>query len=143
LKGKIRRRKYLREAASCLLIARLAIRLLPPHLVLKWADRSPRRICRFSGYEIGWVSWAVEAAGANKWIGAVCLPRALAAQTMLRRRGIASQLCLGVARVDGTLHTHAWVEIGTSIIVGETERPRFTKLSEYGPRKPSNQVLVS
>ena len=39
--------------------------------------------------------------GASPWMNALCLPRALAAHAMLRRRGIASRLCLGVARERG------------------------------------------
>jgi hypothetical protein len=126
------RRMYLREAIAFLAISRLAILFLPPKQVLAWAARSPRRIYRFSGYEIEWISWAVETAAA-RWLRAVCLPRALAAQMMLRRRGIASSLCLGVAHEHDTLITHAWVEIGANIIVGGGERHRFTKLSEFGP----------
>ena len=64
------------------------------------------------------MSWAVETVGAKPWMQALCLPRALAAQTMLRRRGIASKLCLGVTREGGALAAHAWVEVGQEMIVG-------------------------
>jgi hypothetical protein len=50
---------------------------------------------------------------------------------MLRRRGIASRLCLGVARQDGALETQAWVETGTDMIVGEASG--FTRLAAFGP----------
>ena len=51
---------------------------------------------------------------------------------MLRRRGIASRLCLGVARQDGELAAHAWVEVGKDKIVGETEAEGFTRLAAFG-----------
>jgi hypothetical protein len=64
---------------------------------------------------------------------AACLPRALAAQAMLRRRGVASRLCLGVAREGQVLSAHAWLELGQDvIIVGEAQAPRFIRLVEFG-----------
>jgi hypothetical protein len=133
-------RVYIREAIVCLVIARIAVLFLPPKLLLSWASRPPRHIRRFSGHEIEWVSWAVDAAGSKRWIGAVCFPRALVAQTMLRRRGIPSRLCLGVAHKGVVLTAHAWVEIGPSIIVGGAERDRFIKLQEFGPGASSQRV---
>jgi hypothetical protein len=140
MKATTMRRMYLREATIILVVARLAVRLLPANLVIAWAARSPKRVRRFSGYEIDWVAWAVETAGEKKWIRAVCLPRALAAQIMLRRRGIASEFCLGVARNGASLIAHAWVEIGLRVVVGGEGRHRFAKLPELrraGPRKAS------
>ena len=106
------RRVYLREAAVMLVLARLAVRLVPPARIFAWAKRPPRRIHRFAVDEVSWISWAVESLGARPWMNALCLPRALAAHAMLRRRGIASRLCLGVAREGSELAAHAWVEIG-------------------------------
>jgi hypothetical protein len=51
---------------------------------------------------------------------------------MLRRRGIASRLCLGVAREGGTLAAHAWIEVGRNKSVGGAEAERFTLLAEFG-----------
>jgi hypothetical protein len=142
MKANTMRRMYLREAVVVLVVSRLAIRLLPRNLILAWAERYPKCIRRFSGHEIDWVCWAVETASAKRWIKAVCFPRALAVQAMLRRRGIASRLCLGVARKDLTLITHAWVEIGSEIIVGGAERDRFAKLAEFGGRERRREVPV-
>jgi hypothetical protein len=127
------RRMYIREAVLFLVIARIAVFLLPSDWMLCWAARPLKRARRFSDYEVDWVSWAVERAGAKRWINAVCLSRALAAQAMLRRRGIASRLCLGVAHKGNTLIAHAWVEFGSQIVVGGTARSRFTKLREFDP----------
>jgi len=38
------RRVYLREAAITLVLARLAVRFVPPARLFAWADRSPRRV---------------------------------------------------------------------------------------------------
>jgi hypothetical protein len=132
MKAKAMRRRYLREATVMLVVARLALRFVPPAQVFAWASRPPRRIRRFAVDEVGWVSWAVETIGAKQWIKAASLPRALAAQTMLRRRGIASRLCLGVAREGGALAAHAWIEVGQSMSVGGAEAAGFTRLAEFG-----------
>lgn len=132
MKVRTMRRVYLREAAVRLVLAKLAVRFVTPVRLFAWASRPPRRICRFAADEAKWVSWAVEYLGARSWMNALCLPRALAAHAMLRRRGIASRLCLGVARENGALAAHAWVEIGNDKIVGGAEAERFTRLAEFG-----------
>ncbi len=130
------RRGYLREAAVMLVLARLAVRFVAPARIFAWADRPPRRIRRFATDEIGWVSWAVDNVGAKPRMNALCLPRALAAHAMLRRRGIASRLCLGVARHRGALSAHAWLEIGNDKIVGGVEADGFTRLATFGGALP-------
>jgi Transglutaminase-like superfamily len=132
MKAKSMRRNYQCEAAIMLAVARLAVEVVPPSRLFAWASRPPRRVQRFPGDEAGWVGWAVETVGAKPWMRALCLPRAIAAQTMLRRRGIASKLCLGVARNGGAMEAHAWVEIGSDKIVGGIEAQRFTRLAEFG-----------
>jgi len=119
-----------------LVLARLAVRFVPPARIFAWVDRPPRRIRRFATDEIAWVSWAVENLGARSWMNALCLPRALAAHAMLRRRGIASRLCLGVARDREALSAHAWVEIGDDKIVGGAEADGFTRLGSFGGALP-------
>jgi hypothetical protein len=138
MKAKTLRRKYILEAIFFLLMARLAVALLPPRSVLAWASRAPRHRRRFSGHEADWVSWAVEEAASKRWVGAVCLPRALAAQAMLRRRGIAGRLCLGVARENDSLVSHAWLEIGSKTVVGQAGRDRFSKISEFSSEADAN-----
>jgi hypothetical protein len=132
MKTATRRRIYLREAAVMLLLARLAARFVSPAHLFAWADRPPRRVRRFAADEAKWVSWAVETIGSKPWMNALCLPRALAAHAMLRRRGIASRLCLGVARQDGAVTAHAWIEIGKHRIDGETGAEGFTRLAAFG-----------
>jgi Transglutaminase-like superfamily len=126
------RNLYLREATVMLALAKLAVRLAPASRIIAWAKRPPRRIWRFHMGEVGWVRWSIETIGPKPWMQAACLPRALAAQAMLRRRGIASQLCLGVARENETLSAHAWLELGQAIIVGGDQAPLFSKLVEFG-----------
>ncbi|MGA8969101.1 MAG: lasso peptide biosynthesis B2 protein [Pseudolabrys sp.] len=132
MKLKTVRRAYLREAFVAIVLARLAVRFIPSAPIFRWADRPPRRINRFAVDQVSWVSWAVESVGTKSLMNALCLPRALAAHAMLRRRGIASRLCLGVARDGHDLAAHAWVEVGENKIISGSEIGRFTRLAEFG-----------
>jgi len=132
MKLKTIRRAYQREAFVAIALARLLVRFLPSARIFAWASRPPRRINRFAVDETSWVLWAVESIGAKPWMNALCLPRALATHAMLRRRGIASRLCLGVARQEQALVAHAWVEIGDNKVVSDPEASRFTRLAEFG-----------
>ncbi len=132
MKLKTIRRLYQREAFFTIVLARLAVRFIPSARLFSWANRPPRRINRFAGDQISWVLWAVESVGAKPRLNALCLPRALATHAMLRRRGIASRLCLGVAREGQALIAHAWVEIGENKAVSASQIGRFTRLAEFG-----------
>jgi hypothetical protein len=132
MKAGTRRRIVLREAAVALVAARLALRLVPAARLFAHANRPPRRVARFAVDEIGWVAWAVETIARKPWMHVAALPRALAAQMMLRRRGIASRLCLGVARERGALAATAWIEVGRTRILAGGEAARFTPMARFG-----------
>jgi hypothetical protein len=132
MKAKTIRRTYLREATVTLLLARIAVHVIPAMRVFAWANRTPRRIRRFAAHEIGWVLWAIDAAAAKSWTETLCLPRALATHAMLRRRGITSRVCLGVAREQGKFAAHAWVEVGKEKVVAGPGAGAFTCLAEFG-----------
>jgi hypothetical protein len=132
MKLKTIRRMYLREAAVMIILARLAVRFISTAHIFSWADRSPRRINRFAGDEAQWIAWAIENVAAKPWLNALCLPRALAAHAMLRRRGIASRLCLGVVRDGSDLAAHAWIEVGKQKIETNADDARFARLAEFG-----------
>lgn len=134
MKARTMTRYYRWEAVVALIGARLAVRLVSTKNLLAWADRRPTKVNRFIAYEASLVANAVEQMGAKRWIDANCLPRALAAHWMLRRRGIVSKLCLGVAREKRELSAHAWIELEHAIVVGGTEAPRYLKMIEFGGR---------
>lgn len=126
------RRAYLREAFVAIVLARLVVRFVPPARIFTWANRPPHHINRFAVDETRWISWAVNHWATRPWLNVLCLPRALAVHAMLRRRGISSRLCLGVAREDHALIAHAWVEVGERGAVLDTEIGRFTPLARFG-----------
>lgn len=132
MKAATLRRTYLREAAIALILARVAVRFVPFSWIISWANKPPRHINRFAIDEIPRIAWAVESVATRSWMNAFCLPQALAAHAMLRRCGLTSQLCLGVARENGLLTAHAWVEVGHTKIVGGAESTRYTHLAAFG-----------
>jgi hypothetical protein len=132
MKAKIIRRAYLREAAISLLLARIAVRIIPAARIFGWASRPPRQVRRFTADEIGWVLWAIDAAAAKSRTETLCLPRALATHAMLRRRGITSRVCLGVARQQTKLAAHAWIEVGDDGAIGSPGAGGFTRIAGFG-----------
>lgn len=132
MKPRTMRRVYLREAAITLVLARLAVRYLPSTRLFNWADRPAKRVSRFAVDDVNWVAWAIEHNATLPGMNAMCLPRALAAHAMLRRRGIASKLCLGVARNGDEIAAHAWIEVGERKIGGGGDAGRFTQVAAFG-----------
>ena len=83
------------------------------------------------------ISWAVQTAARYVPLGFVCLPQAIAAQRLLRRRGIASTLYLGVApdrENRAAIAAHAWLRAGDKIVTGEHEAARHRQLASFAGR---------
>lgn len=134
MKPAVLRRNCLIEATLALALARLAVKVLPAAWIVAWAKRPPRRVERFLPPAIiDAACRAVDEIGAKPWMQALCLPRALAAQAMLRRRGVGSRLCLGAGRENGMLAAHAWIELDYPLPVstGSSGQQQFTRLVSF------------
>lgn len=67
---------------------------------------------------------------------ATCLTRAQALQIMLARRGLSTDMVLGVARsASKDFLAHAWLEKDGQVLIGGAERKinTFSRLKTYGP----------
>jgi Transglutaminase-like superfamily len=73
------------------------------------------------------IGWAVGSA-ARFVPDATCLPQALTAEAILRRRGHPADLRLGVRRGPDGIEAHAWVESYGRVIVGDGDLDRFEPL---------------
>lgn len=62
--------------------------------------------------------WAIESVGRSAPNAISCLPRALALQRMLKRRGVSGMIRFGAKRQDGTVRMHAWLELEEKVLVG-------------------------
>jgi hypothetical protein len=131
-------RLLLMEAFVLLGIARLAVLALP----FKWLAISLGRHKNEADAQISAadlniarkVGQAVcSAANHTPW-ESVCLPQAVAAQWMLKRRHIAGTLYLGVAKDETKpekLAAHAWLRCGTFILTGAAGHRQFTVVATF------------
>ncbi|MFZ2007285.1 MAG: lasso peptide biosynthesis B2 protein [Stellaceae bacterium] len=113
----------LAEAVLCLTVARVATVLLPFRrlAMLMSAARPPHP---FDPEEraamIRSVAQATGRAARHMPFRAVCLQQAIAAQYMLRRRGIETSVQFGARFAGEELQAHAWVADAGTIVIGET-----------------------
>lgn len=134
-----RRRVLVAEAVLCLLGARLALIFVPfPHLARRLGRFVPpdeaRRLAvaltaprAQDAVDIG---WAVTRAARYVPFRAVCLPQAMAARVMLKRRGVASTMRFGAAKGDmEPLDTHAWLDAGGVRVTGYPVSDRFVEIA--------------
>ena len=128
-------RALLLEAACGLLIASLAIRLLPFRtLAARLAGPAPARASRSNaaGAEISRVRWAVEACALRLPWRIVCFQKGVAVHRMLLRRGIASTLHYGVAqKPERGLSAHVWVTHEGEPVIGGAEAIGYTCLATF------------
>lgn len=112
------------EAVVSLSLARVFVRNMPASACMELIQRTARSSPRIALQEmdaVRRVSCAVERASARV-PSASCLARAISGWVMLARRGIPSQIRLGILRdpKPGDL-AHAWLEYRGECIVGSTQ----------------------
>jgi hypothetical protein len=136
-----RRRGLVIEAAVWLLLARVALLAVPfPKLARRLGAFVPptdERVvfARRDGsaqdarlaQEIG---WATVRAARHVPFRAVCLPQAMAARIMLRRRGVASVLHFGAAKgKDKPIDAHAWLDAAGVEVTGYPVAAQFAEIA--------------
>ena len=109
------------EAAVLLTVSTLAVKLLPAPRVTRLLGQTSGEGASDQTAESAKrarrVGWTVErVAGVLPW-HPVCLPQAVAARWMLRRRGIACVSHLGITNAR-PLTAHAWVTVGDVVVQG-------------------------
>ena len=137
-----RRRALLAEAVACLLAARLALIFIPfPRLARHLGTFVPPADARASqaATEIApdqaqlavAIGWAVTRAARYVPFKAVCLPQAMAARVMLKRRGVHSVMHFGAAkgRQDKPLDAHAWLDAAGVQVTGYPVAENFAEIA--------------
>jgi len=86
------------------------------------------------------ISWAVAIASRNLPGEYACLPQALAAQIMLKRRGIPTTLYLGAAFKPSkdALKAHAWIRAGNVIVTGAPQHLDYRVVASFSPLPKSD-----
>jgi len=104
-------RRIVLSAMAMLPLFRIALRLFGPQRLQAWLQRKPRPVANpLPADELQRLGKRVNSAARHTLGPANCLTRSLYLWWLLRRRGIDSQLRIGVRLVDGVLDGHAWVE---------------------------------
>ena len=135
------RRILLGEAVACLAAARLALIFIPfPRLARHLGTFVPPTDPRsFEGRSVPSpdqarlaeaIGWAVTRAARYMPFKAVCLPQAMAARIMLRRRGVKSVMHFGAARgTDKPLDAHAWLDAAGVEVTGYPVAENFAEIA--------------
>jgi hypothetical protein len=136
-----RRRALLVEAVAYLFAARLALIFIPfPRLARRLGTFVPPTDPRTSqahsaiapeqaqvAEDIG---WAVTRAARYVPFKAVCLPQAMAARVMLKRRGVGSVMHFGAAKgASKPLNAHAWLDAAGVEVTGYPVAENFAEIA--------------
>lgn len=135
-----KRRALLIEAALCLLVAQAVLLLVPfpflarrfgtfvppsdPRVALGRSEASARHMA--VAREVG---WAVTTAARHIPVRAVCLPQAMVARMMLKRRGVSSVIHFGAAKGTDALDTHAWLDAAGIEVTGFPVGGQFAEIA--------------
>ncbi|MGH2400062.1 MAG: lasso peptide biosynthesis B2 protein, partial [bacterium] len=107
-----RRERFILLAAwGLLVLLEPALHLIPFPRLLTFAQRvSTRRATAPLEPSVARLAWLVERAARYTPGEATCLKQTLVLSSILGRRGVATAFRIGVARPDGVLSAHAWLE---------------------------------
>jgi Transglutaminase-like superfamily len=125
------------EAVVCLGVARVMTLLLPFRVVARrlgapFEEQPCEAPTTPAAQRVG---WALAAASRRTVWRSHCLEQAIAAKMMLRRRGIASTMYVGVTARP--VHAHAWVRVGDVNVTGGTDVERFAVVATFADAEPS------
>jgi hypothetical protein len=107
------------EAACLAPLASLSIRVLSPGRAsrIMTASRAAQARARVAPERVAAIVDAV-----LTLMGARCFTKALVLHRMLGRRGVHTEPVLGVARHEGALAAHAWLERNGQVLIGAGAR---------------------
>jgi hypothetical protein len=135
-----RRRGLIAEAAFWLLVARLALVFVPFPLIARRLGAfvppaDPRVAAALAGDAAAAslareISWAVTRGAAHAPFRAVCLPQAMAARVMLKRRGVPSVMHFGAMRgKEQPIDAHAWLDAAGVKVTGYPVGREFAEIA--------------
>jgi len=129
-------RGLLLEAVWWLGLARLALLIVPfrwiaPYLGRQKAETGPD-LGAHPEEEVLRIGWAVRATARRTPWESTCLAQAIAANRLLRRRGISSTLYLGMAKDErDEWQAHAWLRCGPHVLTGGPGHERFAVVTTF------------
>ncbi len=122
------------RAVAALGAARIGLAIVPfERRMARWPDRESEDINGSPDPELlRRVAFAVTSAAANVPWRSDCLPQAIAARALLKRRGYVPTIHLGVERLgDDALAGHAWLTCGNAVVIGGEDLGRYTEVHRF------------
>ncbi len=120
---------FLVEAAATVVGFDLAFRLFSSKTCLALFERKAAFHRRQKGVNPQRMAWLVDVADRYALGKSSCLRQTAALAWLLRRRGIATNLRIGVARDEGKFTAHSWLESGEGELFGLSESDKYAPLS--------------
>ena len=124
-----RERFIFAQAWVLFLVAELALRTIPFKRLIALSQKrcAKRRQTPTSKMapSASRLAWLVEVAARYSLVNATCLKQALVLSWLLANQGLTSTLQIGVARHQGALLAHAWIEQNGEVILGQDGSEQF------------------
>ena len=137
LKLSLREKWFLAEAVILLGAGRLTVLLFPFSIIKKHIEKdigsSVRPKNNNDSETVRLVKWSVQCMSRYTPWKSKCFAQAIAAQRMLRKRGITSTMHFGVDKdSEGGLVAHAWLKCGVLVVTGNQGMKRFKEVVYIG-----------
>jgi len=120
---------FLMEAAAVVVGFDVAFRLFSSKTCLALFERKAGSRERRQGGNLQRMAWLVDVADRYAPGKSSCLRQTAALAWLLRRRGVATSLRIGVAREGNKLTAHSWLESGDGQMFGLSDPDQYTPLS--------------
>ncbi len=120
---------FLVEAAAAVVWFDLAFRLFSSKTCLALLGRKQSSQGGQQKVNLQRMAWLVDVADRYAPGKSSCLRQTAALAWLLRRRGVATNLRIGVARQEGKFTAHSWLETGEGEVFGLSETDKYTPLS--------------
>jgi hypothetical protein len=124
------------EAAAVVVGFDLAFRLFSSKTCLALLGRKQSSHGGRQKVNLQRMAWLVDVADRYAPGRSSCLRQTAALAWLLRRRGIATRLRIGVAREEGRLMAHSWLESGDGELIGLSETDKYASLSSPAVPQP-------
>jgi len=120
---------FLVQAAAVVVGFDLAFRLFSSKTCLALFGRKAASHRRQKGVDPQRMAWLVDVADRYALGKSSCLRQTAALAWLLRRRGVATSLRIGVARQEGKFTAHSWLESGEGELFGLSDLDQYIPLS--------------
>ena len=125
---------FLVQAAAVVVGFDLAFRLFSSKTSLAVFERKASSRGGRQGVNLQRMAWLVDVVDRYAPGRSSCLRQTAALAWLLRRRGVATSLRIGVARQEGKFTAHSWLELEEGELLGLSDSDKYVPLS--GPTLP-------